>query len=765
MAKKSEETGARKPKKAAPKAESAPKPRKSSARSEEPAPEIKPARAKAKPAAAETKAKSAPTTAKSAAAKPRAVKPKAARKTGKLEVTAIHVGEPIEDPIGDTTDGEARIYLSEAIESESHPEMAAYRADTADDAVEGTLENRAKSAGSAAVPQEFPPSGTAHSSSSAESDSDEAPAGKAGFAPGPGPAAKLDRLQKILSQAGIASRRHAEEMIEAGRVAVNGQVVTQLGAKADAARDHIRVDGKLISGAERHRYFALNKPKGFVTTVSDPEGRPTVMQFFSKMKERLYPVGRLDYDSEGLLLVTNDGELANQLTRAASGIEKTYLVKVAGQPTEDELDKLRSGVAIEREGPGSDRVHTAPAQIRPMRHGDNPWYEVVLTEGRNRELRKMFQSIGHFVEKIRRVGYGPLVLDLEPGKLRELAPEEVSTLRLAAEGKWKPRRPKAGKMPSRDAGQPAERGRFKKENQRGGETPREGGARDFGPRGAENPRQPGARAFGQRGGESPRERGARDFSQREPREFGRRDGGQFAQRPSQGPPRDGKPFGDRPAWKQRDERPGARPGARPGPRPGPRPGEQRSFRGKPGFGSGAGPRPEGRLPGFRPQSQRREPASDNRPRPGWDKPRPKTFGEGRRTDFDGRPPRKPNQPRGEGWTREPGRSEAGRSSPDRSGPGQKWSRGEGSGRGDAASARPFRGTFKSAPGRPAPGDRRPPDGRSRPAAGSNDRGAASGPRGFAPGGFSKPGGSRFGFKGKPGRNNRGGPPPGGRKRG
>jgi len=251
----------------------------------------------------------------------------------------------------------------------------------------------------------------------------------------PHPPAKLERLQKILAAAGVASRRSAEAMIEQGRVQVNGKIVTVLGTKADAGRDHIRVDGKLLQGAERLRYFVLNKPKGFVTTVKDPEGRPTVMQFFDKMKERLYPVGRLDYMSEGLLVVTNDGELANQLTKASSGVEKTYLVKVAGQPTEAELNILRGGVAIERGKPGSSPVRTSPARIRQVRQGDNPWYEVILIEGRNRELRKMFEEIGHFVEKIRRVGYGPLVLDQEPGNLRELLPEEVDALRKTAEGK------------------------------------------------------------------------------------------------------------------------------------------------------------------------------------------------------------------------------------------------------------------------------------------------------------------------------------------
>jgi 23S rRNA pseudouridine2605 synthase len=267
--------------------------------------------------------------------------------------------------------------------------------------------------------------------------------------PQPRPAPKLERLQKILAQAGVASRRSAEGMITEGRVQVNGKVVTELGTKADAGRDHIRVDGKLLHGAERLRYFMLNKPRGFVTTVKDPEGRSTVMQFFAKMPERLYPVGRLDYLSEGLLLVTNDGELANRLTKAASGVEKTYLVKVSGQPTESELDILRGGVAIERGKPGEGRVRTAPARIRQVRQGDNPWYEVVLIEGRNRELRKMFEEVGHFVEKIRRVGYGPLVLDVEPGNLRELTVDELTALRRVAEGKLQT--PKAKDVRRRNA--------------------------------------------------------------------------------------------------------------------------------------------------------------------------------------------------------------------------------------------------------------------------------------------------------------------------
>src|ERR1700761_5829542 len=157
----------------------------------------------------------------------------------------------------------------------------------------------------------------------------------------------VERLQKIIAAAGICSRRKAEELITEGRVQVNGQTVTELGTKADAAKDHIRVDGKLLQRMERHRYYLVNKPKGYVTTVSDPENRPTVMQIIRKGKrscERVFPVGRLDYASEGLQLLTNDGELANTLTRASSHVEKTYLVKVSGKPAESGLDQMRSGM-------------------------------------------------------------------------------------------------------------------------------------------------------------------------------------------------------------------------------------------------------------------------------------------------------------------------------------------------------------------------------------------------------------------------------------
>ncbi len=277
----------------------------------------------------------------------------------------------------------------------------------------------------------------------------------------PPEAGTLQRLQKIIAAAGIASRRKAEELISSGRVQLNGQTVTELGTKADPDRDHIRVDGKLIRGPERPRYFVLNKPKGYVTTASDPEGRPTVMDFF-KSGERVFPVGRLDYSSEGLLLLTNDGDLANALTRAAARVEKTYLVKVSGKPSDSAITQLRHGVMIDRgtqihnptrkpEAPArrnEGRVMTAPARLRLLRDAENPWYEMILTEGRNREIRKMFEEIGHHVEKIRRVGYGPLVLDLEPGLSRELTPDEVTQLRRAAAGR--PARPeKAGRKTAR----------------------------------------------------------------------------------------------------------------------------------------------------------------------------------------------------------------------------------------------------------------------------------------------------------------------------
>lgn len=246
-----------------------------------------------------------------------------------------------------------------------------------------------------------------------------------------------ERLQKIIAAAGIASRRKAEELITAGRVEVNGKTVTELGSKADPERDHIRVDGKLLRGPERPIYLLLNKPRGYITTASDPECRPTVLDLVKSAGARVYPVGRLDYASEGLLLLTNDGALAARLMHASSHVPKTYQVKVSGRPTEEDLQKLRAGVVLppDLRRPGAPRKpsrKTAPAQIRLLRDAPNPWYEVTLIEGQNRQIRRMFEKVGHLVEKIKRVRYGPLELDLEPGASRPLTSAELARLKSAA---------------------------------------------------------------------------------------------------------------------------------------------------------------------------------------------------------------------------------------------------------------------------------------------------------------------------------------------
>ncbi|MGA2880800.1 MAG: pseudouridine synthase [Bryobacteraceae bacterium] len=232
-----------------------------------------------------------------------------------------------------------------------------------------------------------------------------------------------ERLQKLLAHAGIASRRRAEQLIVEGRVTVNGSVITELGSKADPDRDHIKVDGKRVGAPEHLVYLAMNKPKDCMSTVMDPEGRPTVMDLLRGVKARVYPVGRLDYASEGLLLLTNDGELAKRITSAASHVTKTYLVKTNGQLALDQEEKFREGVPLSGK-------KTAPAGLRLIRRAENPWYEVRLIEGRQNQIRLMFKHFGRLVEKLKRVKIGFLDLgSLQPGKFRHLTPGEVARFR------------------------------------------------------------------------------------------------------------------------------------------------------------------------------------------------------------------------------------------------------------------------------------------------------------------------------------------------
>ena len=255
---------------------------------------------------------------------------------------------------------------------------------------------------------------------------------------------ELERLQKIIAHAGFASRREAETMIREGRVTVNGEVVTELGTKADPARDHVKVDGKLITRPETHRYILLYKPKEVMTTVDDPQGRRTVIDLIKGVRERIYPVGRLDFHSEGLILLTNDGLFANHVAHPKNGSVKTYHVKVRGVPEERIIGKLERGITI-------DNKRTLPCEISRMKttgRGDdagNSWFEVKLREGRTRQIRRMFQAVGHPVSKLRRVAIGPLSDPrLTPGDYRELTPKEVKMLTSAQE----PAAPKARRAPA-----------------------------------------------------------------------------------------------------------------------------------------------------------------------------------------------------------------------------------------------------------------------------------------------------------------------------
>jgi 23S rRNA pseudouridine2605 synthase len=497
------------------------------------------------------------------------------------------------------------------------------------------------------------------------------------------------------------------------------------------------------------------------------------MQFFEKMRERLYPVGRLDYMSEGLLLVTNDGELANKLTRASAGVEKTYLVKVAGVPSEAELDILRGGVSIEKGKPGEGRVRTSPARIRQVRHGDNPWYEVVLIEGRNRELRKMFEEIGHFVEKIRRVGYGPLVLDQEPGKLRELDENELTLLRKAADGKL--RTPKAKEIRRRNLADslPPEKPAFRPKSARPSAGTSSGSGDYRGKKSFDRPSSPSGRPARPFVAGKPfaadRDRPARPEAERF-RSAGR-PAWKKDDRPSRPParfaegaagetrPPQGKTFGERPAA-------GSTFGAKPGGKPfGERPAARRTFGDKPSGSS------FGDKPGRKPFGAKPAPGRSFGAKPAWDKSR----GADSRGDFRGkdrpafkRPaalpreapepiedlgPRKPSRLRIEpiNEAERPQRSETGRASYSRPSSNRPSSNRPPQSR--DSSLRPFRGEgglarpFTTSSGKPRAGGARPsskPGGKSFGAGPGASRG---GPRA---GGDARPSfGSKRPFSGKP----------------
>lgn len=240
------------------------------------------------------------------------------------------------------------------------------------------------------------------------------------------------RLQKILSQAGVASRRAAEKLMTEGRVSVNGRTVFELGTKADPATDDIRVDGRRVRIVERRRYILLNKPRGYITTRSDEKRRRTVLDLLDGVREYVYPVGRLDYDTEGLLLLTNDGELAARLTHPRHGVERTYEARVAGMPDERALERLRTGIPL-------DGRRTLPADVLLLNKGRSDTsgvLRITIREGRNRQVRRMLQAVGHPVERLKRTRIGPIGDPrLPPGAWRDLSPGEVRALQALAVGR------------------------------------------------------------------------------------------------------------------------------------------------------------------------------------------------------------------------------------------------------------------------------------------------------------------------------------------
>lgn len=231
-----------------------------------------------------------------------------------------------------------------------------------------------------------------------------------------------ERLQKIIASAGVTSRRKAELLILQGRVTVNGRVITELGTRADPENDSVKVDGKRIHASSRKLYILLNKPKKVISAVSDPEGRTKVTDLI-RAKGRLYPVGRLDYNTEGLILLTNDGSFSRRVSQAGSHIPKVYKVKVRSKPEEKDLVKLREGIRLKS------GIKLAPCRIEALGGDRNGWYEVTLTEGRNRQIREMFESVGSPVLKLRRIRIGFLTdRGLPVGRYRTLTGDEVERI-------------------------------------------------------------------------------------------------------------------------------------------------------------------------------------------------------------------------------------------------------------------------------------------------------------------------------------------------
>lgn len=234
----------------------------------------------------------------------------------------------------------------------------------------------------------------------------------------------LERLQKVIARSGLTSRRKAEQLIASGKVKVNNQVVTTLGTKV-SAQDEIEVDGVPIE-KEAHVYYMLYKPRGIISSAKDDKGRKTVLDFFPEVEERIYPVGRLDYDSSGLILLTNDGDLANTLMHPSHGVEKVYVAKLKGIPSKQELAKLRKGVTADRELLKAVRYNILSAD----RKKDTMILELTLVEGKNRHVRRMMEALGYPVQKLKRERYGFLTLDgLSPGETRPLTPKEVKQLK------------------------------------------------------------------------------------------------------------------------------------------------------------------------------------------------------------------------------------------------------------------------------------------------------------------------------------------------